>query len=89
MSRKTTDHCVIMRHKIGNIDGIVILQVDDSLTIFTTKFMEDGVKEAQNFGAKPRTIPSKPPIIFNGSNVILDKNNGTITIKQLANIMKL
>lgn len=72
MKRTKTDPCVLIRHNEGKLAGLVILQVDESLRIGTMGFMEEEEIASKPFKEK-RTMLTKSPITFNGSNINLKK----------------
>lgn len=74
MKRSTTDPFFLIRHdERGERDGIVILQVDDSLGIGTTKLLEDEEKTSRNFEPKARHILDTTLTVFNSIRISRSK----------------
>lgn len=72
MNRARTDPCLLYRHKDNEIDGIILLQVDDTLGIATERFLKDEEKESKAFRCKERVVVGKTPISFNGLQLRMD-----------------
>ena len=66
MHRATADPCVLIKRSNNEIEGLILLQVDDSLGFCTPNFMEDEERASTVFRCKPRTPISTKPISFNG-----------------------
>lgn len=70
------------------MDGLILLQVDDSLGFGSEKFLSEEEMESTAFRCKPRTMITKKPISFNG--ILIHKLNRNIyTISQPGNITNL
>lgn len=58
----------------GTLEGLVILQVDDSFAIGTNAFFKEEEVAVHNFKDKPSFNISKSPISFDGSDITLVKD---------------
>ena len=87
MTRARCDPCVLIRRSNDRLDGLILLQVDDSLGIGTPKFWEDEEIGSKSFRCKPRTKLSEKPTSFNG--IFIKHQDGRYTIDQQDKIEKL
>lgn len=76
MNRSNIDPCVLCRRTESGLDGIVLLQVDDSLGFGTPQFLADEEKGSSKFNSKPRTTLTEKPTSFNG--ITLRRFMGTV-----------
>lgn len=81
MFRATVDPCVLIRREKGNLAGLVIHQVDDSMATVMPRFLDDEERASSPYKSKPRQMLTETPTIFNGSHMQL-LSDGTITISQ-------
>lgn len=81
MTRSTVDPCLFFRHANGQLDGAVIIQVDDSLCLGSDEFNTEENDAATTFKTKPRRFLDEKETTFNGIN-IKRKNDGTIITTQ-------
>ena len=66
MTRTKADPCVLVKRKGNTIDGVIMLQVDDSLGFGTPAFLDLEESASKLFRCKPRTGITSKPISFNG-----------------------
>lgn len=88
MTRATSDPCLLIRRDGTNLQGIVILQVDDSFAIGTEEFEQEEDEQSKEFLSKPKTILTEKQIPFNGIMIAKEKD-GTIKVTQQEKITKL
>ena len=70
MSRARSDPCVLIRRsKGGELDGLILLQVDDSLGLGSDAFMREEEQASKAFRCKPRTPISREETSFNGISI--------------------
>lgn len=70
MCHTATDPAVFMRHDATNkLDGMAVIQVDDTLIMGSPAFMADEERESSAFPSKGRTIISSSPVQFNGTHI--------------------
>lgn len=83
------DPCFLTRHNsAGESEGIVALQVDDTVAIGIHSVMEEEEEDDRDFKSKERNIPTDNPQTFNGICLRRDKR-GAIDVEQEAKIDKL
>lgn len=87
MTRSKSDPCVLIKRSKGQLEGLILLQVDDTLGLGTTNFMEEEQHHSQAFRCKPRTRLSAIPTTFNG--ITITSHDNMIKIQQTEKIMKL
>ena len=70
------DKCILYRLKNNLLDGLTILQVDDSFGHGSKEFLDDEERESHKFKCKPRqVIVSGSNVQFNGANIYSNKAN--------------
>lgn len=69
MSRARADPCVLLKHRDGELVGLVILQVDDSFGFGDQQFLAAEESTGDEFISKPRTWLTSDPIEFNGITI--------------------
>lgn len=82
MHHTATDPAVLVRHdKHGNLDGMSVIQVDDTLIMGTPLFVKDEERESVAFPSKGRTLIESKPVGFNGTvitrkgrNIVVDQH---------------
>lgn len=79
MRQFTTDPCLLMRYWKGKLDGLVALQVDDSLSLGSSRFLHDEEATAVRFKTKPHTLLGRKPITFNGTTIERRDDNVFVT----------
>lgn len=87
MTRSRADPCVLYRRTGTVLDGVIVLQVDDSLGVGSTGFLDEEGQESKPFRCKYRSLIEKKPITFNGRSIRWDGNAYKMT--QTENIEKL
>ena len=89
MIRTTVDPCVLVRKVNGTLDGLIILQVEDSLGIGSKEILKDEELGSKQFLCKERSMiePGGIPTSFNGLTITNDGNG--YSIKQPNKIDKL
>lgn len=89
MKQSRADPCFLMKHREdGTIDGVVVLQVDDSLIVGSKQFMKMEEEAASEFQTKPRTYITDNITGFNGIQ-LRRTANGTITMNAQPKITRL
>ena len=88
MDRVKTDPCVLVRRNGQNLEGMVALQVDDSLAMGTASFMSDEEIASSKFICKPRSLLTNKPLTFNGLT-LTRSTNGKIYATQKEKILRL
>lgn len=81
MSRSRTEPCILWKKGEEGLDGMVIIQVDDSLIACTQKFLNDDDSESISFLSKPRQCVSENPALLNGLEISC-QGSGEISIRQ-------
>lgn len=69
MTRSKCDTCVRIRRTNDNLDGLILLQVDDSLGLGTNQFLDEEEQASKEFGCKPRTGITETVTNLNGINI--------------------
>lgn len=69
MIRTSSEPCVLPWSPRSDLQGVIILQVDDSLGIGSPAFLEDEDSVAHHFKYKARTVLSDTTLTFNGSDL--------------------
>ena len=69
MHRTTSDPCVLLKHDGNTLEGLILLQVDDSLGFGTDLFLTTEEAASATFRCKPRTAITNKPVTFNGINI--------------------
>ena len=70
MTRTRSDPCILIRRtKDGALDGLILLQVDDSLGLGSDTFMQEEEQASKAFRCKPRTPISEEETGFNGISI--------------------
>ena len=87
MTRSRVDPCVLYRTKNDKLEGMILLQVDDSLGMGNDEFLLEEERASNKFRCKERTPISSRPVEFNG--ITLMNNMGTYTMMQADKILKL
>lgn len=87
MKNLTTYPCVLVKHKDEKLEGMLILQVDDSLILGTKVFLEDEERESRKFKKKPIIELTNTPMHFNGDQI--SGEGYSIKIHQAEKIAKL
>lgn len=84
------DPCVMFRrNRDGEVEGAVVLQVDDSLGFWNANFMQEEESASKEFNSKKRKqISASTNATFNGE-VVIRRNYGTFTITQNTKIQRL
>lgn len=81
MRQSAVDPCVLIRNSEQGLEGLILLKVDDTLGLGTTKFLEEEQEASKHFRSKPRTKLGPNPTAFNGLE-IARHDDGIITITQ-------
>lgn len=92
MKRTRADPCMMIRRTDSNLDGFILLQVDDSLGFGSTQFLDEEQTASARFRCKPRTAIATKPITFNGINIsrtTFDQTKHKYSINQTDKINKL
>lgn len=63
------DPCVLNRGREGSLDGLVLLQGDDSLGFASKAFLEEEKQASKEVLCKPRTFLGKDETAFNGVQI--------------------
>lgn len=66
MIRSTVDPCVLIKRNESGPSGLVLVQVDDSLTFGNDPFLAEEEAHSSKFQSKPRTFLDETPTTFNG-----------------------
>lgn len=83
MHHTATDPAVFVRHdKHGCLEGMSVVQVDDTLIMGTSAFMEDEERESVAFPSKGRTSIEDKPVSFNGT--VLTRRGRDVIVDQHA-----
>lgn len=53
MNRSRAYPCLLIRRKEEQLEGLIILQVDDSLAVVTANFLREEEQQAKHFQSKP------------------------------------
>lgn len=70
MHHTATDPAVFVRHdEHGRLDGMSVVQVDDTLIMGSPSFMDDEERESAAFPSKGRTSVEAKPVAFNGTTI--------------------
>jgi len=76
MKPTRSDPCVLYRRTNEKLDGVTVLQVDESFGIGCKQFLDDEEKESSRFQSKPRKIFTEGDrCTFNGSDIALRPGN--------------
>eukprot|EP00173_Palmaria_palmata_P000915 Plantae.Rhodophyta-Palmaria_palmata.ctg14716.p1 GENE.Plantae.Rhodophyta-Palmaria_palmata.ctg14716~~Plantae.Rhodophyta-Palmaria_palmata.ctg14716.p1 ORF type:complete len:201 (-),score=15.59 Plantae.Rhodophyta-Palmaria_palmata.ctg14716:638-1240(-) len=81
MHHTATGPAVFVRHASeGRLEGLSVLQVDDTLVIGNETFMASEAKESDAFPFKGRTLIQSKPVGFNGTN--LSRRDCDVVVEQ-------
>ena len=69
MKRTRVDPCVLIKGGNNSIDGLIILQVDDSLGFGSDEFLDNEEINSKDIRCKPRTFIGLKDTSFNGINI--------------------
>lgn len=87
MNHSVVDPCVLYQRTGAYMEGLVIMQVDDSLMAVSASFRLEDEEARRTFKTKPIQQLRDIPIVFNG--VILKKEGQSMMMTQAENTAKL
>lgn len=87
MKRSKVDPCVLYRRTGQKLEGIIVLQVDDSLGAGMETFLNEESQASKAFRCKERTPVNETPVVFNG--ISIRKEGHAYTMTQSEKIDKL
>lgn len=75
MQETRGDRCVLFKRSLDEVDGLTILQVDDSFGHGTEEFLQHEEKESNHFQCKPRIV-LQPGKEFKFNGIVIRRHTG-------------
>lgn len=82
MTRATTYPCIMISGNEDGLEGLIALQVDDTVTLVDGNFLQDEEEGPKQFKTKESKTVSNTPMGFNGIRISKDKD-GVVYLDQI------